>query len=147
MEHSFSAGAVVIGPGNLVVVVNQHGNSWSLPKGHINPGEDTKTAAAREIYEESGISRLEFIEELGTYERHRMAKIPWDDAAQMKTITIFLCTTEQQELKPKDPDNPEARWVEPDKVAELLTHHKDKKFFRSVLPKVKEFIKNSPALS
>jgi hypothetical protein len=31
-----------------------------------------------------------------------------------------------------DPENPEARWVEKAKVAELLTHEKDKEFFRGV---------------
>lgn len=142
MVHSYSAGAIVIGPGNLIAVVNQHGNSWSLPKGHFDPGEDAKQAAAREVREESGIFQLEFVEELGTYKRHRMAKIPWDDAAQMKKLTFFLCTTNQKELQPTDPDNPEARWIEPDKVAELLTHPKDQEFFQKVLPKVKDFIKN-----
>ena len=29
-----------------VLVVSQHGVSWSLPKGHIDPGEDAKTKAA-----------------------------------------------------------------------------------------------------
>lgn len=139
-QHSYSAGGIVIGTNNLVIVVNQHGNSWSLPKGHIDPGESAKEAAAREIYEESGVSKLEFIEELGTYERHRIGKHPGNDAGEMKTLTFFLYATDQKELKPIDPDNPEAKWVRPDEVVELLTHPKDKEFYLSVLPRVKEFI-------
>tara|TARA_B100001094_G_scaffold328736_2_gene389831 strand:- start:628 stop:1122 length:495 start_codon:yes stop_codon:yes gene_type:complete len=33
---------------------------WSLPKGHVNAGEDTETAVLRELYEETG-SRGEII--------------------------------------------------------------------------------------
>ena len=33
---------------------------WSLPKGHVNVGEDTETAVLRELYEETG-SRGEII--------------------------------------------------------------------------------------
>jgi hypothetical protein len=35
-------------------------------------------------------------------------------------------------LKPIDPDNPEARWVDPEQVRELLTHPKDGEFFESI---------------
>ena len=48
-----------------VLVVNQRGTSWSLPKGHIDFGEDALTAAKREIYEEAGITDLKIIKELG----------------------------------------------------------------------------------
>ncbi len=35
-----------------IVVVNQNNNSWSLPKGHVEEGEDNLAAAIREIKEE-----------------------------------------------------------------------------------------------
>ena len=35
------------------MVVNQNHDSWSLPKGHIDEGEDKLTAAKREIFEAS----------------------------------------------------------------------------------------------
>lgn len=31
-----------------------HAGKWSLPKGHVNVGEDTETAVLRELYEETG---------------------------------------------------------------------------------------------
>ncbi|MCK4247280.1 MAG: NUDIX hydrolase, partial [Methanomicrobia archaeon] len=40
MKQTKSAGGVVINEDNQVLVVNQNGNSWSLPKGHIDYGED-----------------------------------------------------------------------------------------------------------
>jgi len=122
----------VVNRAGKVLVVNQHGNSWSLLKGHVDPGEDALAAAVREIYEESGIRKLKLIRELGTYQRYRIGLDGAETRTERKVITMFLFRTTQQALKPLDPENPEARWVEKAKVARLLTHKKDKDFFRSV---------------
>ena len=74
MGITYSAGGVVLNGSGQVLVVNQRGNSWSLPKGHIDPGEDALTAARREIYEESGVSELDLVKELGSYEYTRALK-------------------------------------------------------------------------
>jgi len=130
------AGGVVLNSRKLVLVVNSRGKSWSLPKGHIDPGEDPLTAAKREIYEESGVSQLELVRELGSYQRYKVSLDGGDDLSEFKTIRIYLFTTEQENLKPVDSENPEARWVEKGKVAELLTHKKDKEFFKSVMKQI-----------
>jgi ADP-ribose pyrophosphatase YjhB (NUDIX family) len=130
MKKTHSAGGVVINSEGEVLVVSQHGTSWSLPKGHIDPGENALAAAKREIYEESGIRGLEFVRELGTYERHKIGVDGGDDRSELKVITMFLFRTSEKSLRPVDPDNPEARWVEKSKVALLLTHEKDKEFFQ-----------------
>jgi ADP-ribose pyrophosphatase YjhB (NUDIX family) len=132
MKKTRSAGGVVTNDKGEVLVVSQRGRSWSLPKGHIDPGEDALAAAKREIYEESGIRDLELVRELGTYERHKISWDGGDDRTERKMITMFLFRTSEKTLKPVDPDNPEARWVEKSKVALLLTHEKDKAFFRRV---------------
>jgi 8-oxo-dGTP pyrophosphatase MutT (NUDIX family) len=142
-KHSFSSGGVIIGPSKKVLVVSQHGTSWSLPKGRLEEGEDAKTAALREIEEETGLTKLELIEELGTYDRSLIGIDGKPDNQFSKTITIYLYTTPEEDLKPIDPENPEAKWVDPDEVENLLTHPKDKEFYKSVLPKVKEFISKS----
>jgi len=46
---------------------------------------------------------------------------------------MFLFRTDETDLHPTDPDNPKARWIEIDKVAELLTHQKDKDFFLGII--------------
>lgn len=115
-----------------VLVVSQRGTSWSLPKGHIDSGEEALDAARREIYEESGIRDLELIRELGSYERYKIGVNGEDDRSELKAITMFLFRTREKSLRPVDPDNPEARWVEKAEVARLLTHEKDREFFRQV---------------
>jgi ADP-ribose pyrophosphatase YjhB (NUDIX family) len=132
MKRTHSAGGVVTNNEREVLVVSQHGTSWSLPKGHIDAGEGALVAAKREIYEESGIRDLEFVRELGTYERHKIGVDGGDDPSELKVITMFLFRTRETSLRPVDPDNPEARWVEKENVAGLLTHEKDKEFFRGI---------------
>lgn len=132
-----SAGGVVLNVKDEVLIVNQGGKSWSLPKGGIEPNENILEAAKREIYEESGIQSLDYKKTLGTYQRYQIALDGSDDTSIFKQITMFLFRTEQTILQPQDPNNPEARWVKKEEVADLLTHRKDKAFFLSILPDLK----------
>ena len=132
MKRSESAGGIVLRD-DLVLVVSQHGTSWSLPKGHIEKGESQIMAAKREIYEESGIKDLKLIKKLGVYKRHKISINGKDDKSELKTIYMFLFKTKQDTLKPVDKENPEAKWISKNDVANLLTHKEDKKFFLKVL--------------
>jgi ADP-ribose pyrophosphatase YjhB (NUDIX family) len=133
MMHTESAGGVVVNAEGRVLLVSQYGTSWSLPKGHLEEGETPLEAARREIREESGVTRLELIRSLGSYSRHRLGADGGEDRSELKTIHLFLFMTDETELKPLDPDNPEARWVEPASIAAMLTHAKDREFFASIL--------------
>ncbi|MDD4358617.1 MAG: NUDIX domain-containing protein [Candidatus Pacebacteria bacterium] len=128
-KKTISAGGVVINHESKILVCSQCGTSWSLPKGHMEPGETPIDAAKREINEESGISQRELICELGSYQRYKIGKDGGEDTSELKKIIMFLFKTSENNLKPIDPKNPEARWVPKKEVAELLTHKKDKEFF------------------
>ena len=135
-KRTVSAGGVVLNARGQVLVVSQHGNSWSLPKGHLEPGEDALSAARREIHEETGIAQLEWMGDLGSYERPRIALKGGDDPSEIKTIHFFLFRTKSTELSPIDPHHPEARWLVPAAAVALLTHPRDRQFLASVLPKI-----------
>jgi len=136
MKQTQSAGGLVLNKKGQVLVVNQNGTSWSLPKGYIEKGEDPLTAARREIYEESGVRDLNLVKELSSYQRYRIDVRGGEDTSELKTIHMFLFTTGQEALNPIDPENPEARWVEKGQVADLLTHPKDKAFFLKVMEEI-----------
>ena len=136
MIQTESAGGVVLNGAGQVLVVNQKGTSWSLPKGHIEEGEDALSAARREIFEEAGVSQLEYAGEFGSYTRHRIGADGGEDKSELKTIHMFLFTTKQAVLSPTDGDNPEARWVEREAVTSFLTHPKDREFFLFVLERL-----------
>jgi 8-oxo-dGTP diphosphatase len=119
-----------------IAVVNQNHNSWSLPKGHVEAGEDLISAAKREIEEETGIPReaLTLIGRIIQYERTRIKRHE-NDSDEMRHMTFFLFTTTHEKLTPHDPENPEARWVSPRDVPDLLTHHTDKEQLRCLIIK------------
>jgi ADP-ribose pyrophosphatase YjhB (NUDIX family) len=129
IKYTRSSGGVVVNKDGKILVVNQHGTTWSLPKGHIKEEEVELDAAKREIFEESGIKDLEFVKGLGSYQRFRFGKDGKEDRTELKTITMFLFRTSEELLKPNDLENPEARWIKKDEVADLLTHPQDKEFF------------------
>src|SRR3989344_8286451 len=126
VKETSSAGGVIINSKGEILVVSQKGTSWSLPKGHIESGEESMEAARREVYEESGIKNLEFIKDLGSYQRYKIDPVNGEDRSECKTITMYLFKTAEDIINPIDPENPEARWVPREQVAELLTHPKDK---------------------
>lgn len=128
-----SAGGVVLSPKGEVLIVRQKDGSWSLPKGHIQEGEDPKAAAMREIAEETGVVDCTIVKILGSYSRYSLADTGKENTASMKRITIYLFIATDTELRPMDPRTSDAKWVPKGEVADLLTHPKDQEFFRGVL--------------
>lgn len=140
MKKTKSAGGVVINQEGKIMVVSQKGTSWSLPKGHMNEGEEELAAAKREIFEESGITDLELVKKLGTYRRFALDSKGKIDRTELKTITLFLFKSKTEELKPIDPENPEARWVVKEEVVNYLLHKKDREFFLSSIDEINAVI-------
>ncbi len=136
MKKTKISGGVVLNKNKDVLIVNQRGNSWSLPKGHTEIGETLLETAKREIYEESGIKNLIYIKKIGSYSRYRIGLDLNDDRSELKDIHIFLFKTDEMSLNPIDEHNPEAKWVLPENVSGFLTHKKDKLFFEEIKMKV-----------
>ena len=69
-EKEVSA-AVVMGDGKKFLIIHPTGwdsNEWEVPKGNINDGENTKQAAIREFYEETGIKiNISGLREVGKF--------------------------------------------------------------------------------
>ena len=135
-QITYSAGGVVLNKKGEILIVNQRGRSWSLPKGHVEKGEDPLAAARREIHEESGLAGLKYVRPLGSYQRARIGLNGGENGSELKNLTFFLFEAAQEKLQPIDPDNPEARWVPREKAVELLTHPKDREFLLQVLPQI-----------
>lgn len=139
MKETQSAGGIILNDEGLVLLVEQRRNVWSLPKGHLEGKETPLEAALREIYEEAGITKLELKKELGCYKRYKIGKDGKDDLAELKTMHIFLFTTDEKKTKPQDRTIAGLKWFEPEEVAEHLTHPKDQEFVRTALPVIKKY--------
>ena len=134
MKKTEAAGGVVVNSrGEIALVISGTAAFWGFPKGHIDPGEDALTAAMREITEETGLTQLELVKPLGSYGRYRSTDDGSDDTSEYKTIHMFLFKTTQEEMQPRDPWNPEAKWVPLDQVEAMLTNPKDGAFFRAAM--------------
>ena len=86
INKTITAGGIIINEYKEVVIVNQNHDSWSLPKGHVEDNETFLETAKREIYEETGLSNIELIKELGSYERYRISLDGNDDIEYMAGI-------------------------------------------------------------
>jgi 8-oxo-dGTP pyrophosphatase MutT (NUDIX family) len=95
---------------------------WSLPKGHVEPGESPAVAAAREVEEETGI-RGHVIAELGTIDFWFVA----DGQRVHKTVHHFLLESESGELSNADVEIDEVAWVPLDELSGRLAYDTERK--------------------
>jgi ADP-ribose pyrophosphatase YjhB (NUDIX family) len=90
---SVAAGGVVVREekGKLLIALigTDYYKDYSLPKGKQEDGEKIEITARREIAEETGLSNLELICELGIKERLSFEKSDW------KTIHYYLFKTDE----------------------------------------------------
>lgn len=129
-----SAGGIVKGPDGRIVLVCQHGNSWSFPKGKVEPGESLRETALREIEEEAGITDLQYVQDLGSYERYSIGPdgVGENKDWGLQKKTFFLFTTTQHALHPQDGEISEARYVSIAEAKDLLTHPRDREFLEAI---------------
>ena len=88
---------------------------WSLPKGHVEPGESTEQAAAREVAEETGITGS-VVGLLGTIDFWFVA----NGARIHKTVHHFLLLSTGGELSDADVEVHEVAWVPLAQIASKL---------------------------
>lgn len=77
-------------------------DTWEIPGGHIEQGEDWLTAAKREMYEETGATRLA-IEPICVYSITRYALLCYAEIGEFEALPDF--EMEKVELFDNIPDN------------------------------------------
>lgn len=127
--------------GTIALVRTRGGNGWTFPKGHVEDGESDEDAAYREIAEETGLTDLELIDDLGTYERYRIGKDGTeDDRSELKEIHLYLFAARPHAALVPSHEIEEARWVALPRVMETLTHPKDRAWFTTVFERVRHAV-------
>lgn len=153
--YETSAGGVVLRRirGRLCVALlktrHTRGAVWVLPKGHVEHarGESKETAAAREVREELGISKIRLVRKLGTARwqflgtkdrtapaQERMRRKEFD-VRIVKTVHHYLFEGLSDWLNPQATEGfLEARWVPYEKALRMLAYPTD----RAILAKVRQ---------
>jgi 8-oxo-dGTP pyrophosphatase MutT (NUDIX family) len=102
----------------ILVVHRVAHDDWSLPKGHLDPGEEDAEAALREVAEETGVS-AEIVSTLPPTEHRTLSGT--------KRVTWFLMRPVVGDPATRAPDTEVdlARYVPIDQLAGLLTYPTD----------------------
>ncbi len=95
---------------------------WSLPKGHIEPGETPEQAAIREVKEETGIES-EIDKSLGVIDFWFMAS----GKRIHKTVHHFLFKEVGGQIAPQVSEVDDVRWFPLDEIVSKLAYPDEKK--------------------
>jgi 8-oxo-dGTP pyrophosphatase MutT (NUDIX family) len=138
MEREFSAGGVVVKDGDVAVIVphrlSPEGRKvLALPKGHPDPGESLKAAAAREVREETGLE-ADLREKLGdvTYWYQR------DGRRVLKKVSFYLFDHRGGSLDDHDDEIAEARWMPLEDAVRELSFKGEREMAERALSRLRE---------
>ncbi len=119
-QHQVSAGGIVVKKtptGMEVLLIKDRFGFWTWPKGHLEEGEDAVDAAVRETREETGISDLRVIAEIGKQEYSFSA----GDLDIFKTVSVFLMESGGKEkIKAQVEEISSAAWFPSDEALQKI---------------------------
>jgi UDP-N-acetylglucosamine enolpyruvyl transferase/8-oxo-dGTP pyrophosphatase MutT (NUDIX family) len=117
-----SAGVVLLHvPSNQILLVCHKSGHWGFPKGTIEMGEDPKSAAIRELEEETGAKPRLLVESEFASEHYRVSDSAGDSE---KVVHYFIGITFDADLEVNKLELLDARWLtieEIDRLPEFLS--------------------------
>ena len=107
-------------------------NSWQMPQGGVDENEDFLQAAKRELEEETGVKSVKLIKELDGWFKYDLpeyllGKI-WEGKyrgqKQKWFVMKFLGKSSEINVKTKNPEFFEWKWIELSQLASIAVHFK-----------------------
>ena len=128
-------GIVVLNKENKVFVakrIDNPKNFWQMPQGGVDSGEKFYEAAKRELEEETSIKSIKLIKEIDGYITYHLPSnllgIIWrgkfKGQKQKWFVVRFLGSDEEINIKTKKPEFLEWKWVEIEKITDLVVDFK-----------------------
>ena len=142
-------GIVVLNNQNKVFVGKRKDNpvdKWQMPQGGVDDGEDYLSAMKRELFEETSIKSIEVLEEIERFFEYELPKnligIIWKGKfrgqKQKWFITKFVGKEKEINLKTKNPEFIEWKWIIPEELPNVIVDFK-KKIYLDLLKDIKKF--------
>ncbi len=100
---------------------------WSFAKGHVEKGETTEETVRREVREETGVTKLEFIP--GFKETIKYF-VKYNDEKRMKFVAFFLCRTIEKKITVSF-EHQGFAWLPYIEAYETVTYPSDKKVIKA----------------
>ena len=143
-------GIVVLNKNNKVFVakrIDNPKNFWQMPQGGVDTGESYIDAAYRELKEETSIENVELIKELEGFTTYKLPPqllgIIWKGkfkGQQQKWFLMkFLGTDNEIDIKTKNPEFLEWKWINLENITDLVVNFK-LHVYEEVKKKIKEII-------
>jgi len=145
-------GIVLLNKKNKVFVAKRLDNAkkfWQMPQGGVDKNEDYLTAAYRELEEETSINNVKLIKKLDgfiTYELPKdligfIWKGKYKGQKQKWFVMKFLGKDSDINLKTKHPEFFDWKWVELEKITDLVVDFK-LNVYKEIKEKVKKLLIN-----
>ena len=143
-------GVVVLNHENKVFVGKRRDNpidKWQMPQGGVDQGESFLNAMKRELFEETNIQSIKVVKEIDGFFEYELPKelvgIIWKGKyrgqKQKWFIVKFIGDEDEINLKTKNPEFVEWKWIFPDELPTVIVSFK-KEMYIELLKSVKKFI-------
>tara|TARA_B000000475_G_C15929943_1_gene420344 strand:+ start:452 stop:928 length:477 start_codon:yes stop_codon:yes gene_type:complete len=143
-------GIVVLNKDNKVFVakrIDNQKNFWQMPQGGVDKNEDYLVAAYRELEEETSIKNVELINELDNLTTYELPKnllgIIWKGKyrgqKQKWFIMRFLGKDNEINIKTKNPEFCEWKWIDIENITDLVVEFK-LHVYKEIKKKLKKII-------
>ena len=114
-SHPISIKGVLILDGRVLLLLNERGE-WDLPGGRPDPGEDHRTALAREVREETGLDVVVG----GLLDEHLFEVLP----QRFVRIVAYACTLVGAAGITLSDEHLRAYWAPVPELAEVIAGHR-----------------------
>ena len=142
-------GIVVLNNQNKVFVGKRKDNpvdKWQMPQGGVDDGEDYLSAMKRELFEETSIKSIKVLEEIERFFEYELPEdligIIWKGKfrgqKQKWFITKFVGKEKEINLKTKNPEFIEWKWIPPEELPNVIVDFK-KNIYLDLLKDIKRF--------
>lgn len=125
----------------FLLVYSVKNGEWSFPKGHIEPNETEKETALREIFEETAIKDLIFIDGFRHIDSYDIKPVSQNGADSIikKNVIYYLCFTEGDFINPDNDEIGECKWADYKQAASSLVHRQQKE----ILSKANKYLEGN----